>query len=533
MLLNELLTLKLPTSSNPQIKGLALDTRKVQPGDLFFACQGTQTHGEIYIDAALKNGAIAILKEAPTTHFEMLAGKIPCFAQPNLSQQLGDIAARFYGYPSHHQHVIGVTGTNGKTSVTHAIAHLLHVENLPCGLLGTLGYGIYGQLQPASRTTPDAIQLQALLAQLYTQQVHNVVMEVSSHGLAQDRVQGIQFETAVFTNLSRDHLDYHHTMTQYGEAKRRLFTWPHLKTAIVNQDEPFGQSLIKTLPETVTPLTYSLSDKTADIYAQIQAYHNHGCSLKIQSRWGDGDTDIPWFGEFNVSNLLAALAVLLNMGRPFSELLNQLNSLPTVPGRMERLGQPHQPTVIIDYAHTPDALEKVLLTLRQHLKANEKAFKEKEDNNHILTHQLWCVFGCGGDRDRGKRRLMGEVAQHHADKIIITDDNPRHEASQAIISDILEGCPAPTAVIPKREQAIRHALQHATANDIVLIAGKGHEEYQEIGEQRFPFSDRALALQITEERDKDKNGGRADRIWAETMLLAARLPTRHGLKNYD
>jgi len=230
MLLNELLTLKLPTSSNPQIKGLALDTRKVQPGDLFFACQGTQTHGEIYIDAALKNGAIAILKEAPTTHFEMLAGKIPCFAQPNLSQQLGDIAARFYGYPSHHQHVIGVTGTNGKTSVTHAIAHLLHVENLPCGLLGTLGYGIYGQLQPASRTTPDAIQLQALLAQLYTQQVHNVVMEVSSHGLAQDRVQGIQFETAVFTNLSRDHLDYHHTMTQYGEAKRRLFTWPHLKT---------------------------------------------------------------------------------------------------------------------------------------------------------------------------------------------------------------------------------------------------------------------------------------------------------------
>ncbi|MEK8020396.1 MAG: UDP-N-acetylmuramoyl-L-alanyl-D-glutamate--2,6-diaminopimelate ligase [Candidatus Parabeggiatoa sp.] len=496
MLLSELLNLTLPTASNPQIKGLALDSRKVLPGDLFFACQGTQIHGEKYIDAALKKGAIAVLKEAPTTHFEMLAGKIPCFAQPTLSQQVGNIAARFYGYPSHHQRVIGVTGTNGKTSVTYAIAHLLHTENKPCGLLGTLGYGIYGQLQPASHTTPDAIQLQALLAQFSTQQVDNVVMEVSSHALAQDRVQGIQFETAVLTNLSRDHLDYHHTMTQYGDAKRRLFTWPHLKTAIINQEDTFGQRLIKTLPETVTPLTYSLSDKTADVYAQIQAYHTHGCSLKIQSRWGEGYTDSPWFGEFNVSNLLAALAVLLNMGLPLSQLLSQVNSLPTVPGRMERLGQPDQPTVLIDYAHTPDALEKVLLTLRQHLKATGKRFNEKGDKNHTFSPLLWCVFGCGGDRDRGKRRLMGEVAQHHADKIIITDDNPRHEASQMIIDDILEGCPAPTTVIPEREDAIRHALQHASVNDIVLIAGKGHEDYQEIGDQRFPFSDRALALRL-------------------------------------
>jgi UDP-N-acetylmuramoyl-L-alanyl-D-glutamate--2,6-diaminopimelate ligase len=494
MLLSELLRFKLPTSSNPQINGLALDSRKVQPGDLFFACQGIQTHGEIYIDSALKNGAIAILKEAPTTHFEMLAGQIPCLTQPNLSQELGNIAARFYRNPSEDQYIIGVTGTNGKTSVTHAIAHLLHAENWPCGLLGTLGYGIYGQLEAASRTTPDAIQLQALLGQLNEKHVHNVVMEVSSHALDQNRVQGIQFETAVLTNLSRDHLDYHHTMTAYANAKLRLFTWPDLKTAIINQDDPFGEIVLASLPKTVTPITYSLVEDTADIYAEIQAYHTHGCRLNIQSCWGDGEIESPWFGEFNVSNLLAALAVLLNMGLPFSELIKQLNTLPTVPGRMERIGEGHKPTVIIDYAHTPDALEKVLLTLRQHLKTNKHSFNEKDDSN-----KLWCVFGCGGDRDRGKRRLMGEIAQNHADKIIITDDNPRHETSEAIIDDILQGCTTPTAVIPEREKAIRYALEEAGTNDIVLIAGKGHEDYQEIGDVRFPFSDRALALQITEE----------------------------------
>lgn len=480
MLLSQLLTHKLPASNDRQVTGLTLDSRAVRPGEVFIALAGTQTHGENYIKSALQKGAIAVLKEATATNIEMLNSNIPCISQPNLSQQLGKIAARFYDYPSHNIRIIGVTGTNGKTSVTHAIAHLLNAYTA-CGLLGTLGYGIYGALQPGLHTTPNAIRLQALLAQLQAQNVSQVVMEVSSHALAQGRVNGINFETAVFTNLSRDHLDYHQTMTAYGEAKQQLFFWPNLKTAVINLDDPFGQSILANLPKTVTPLTYSLHNKTADFFAQIHAYDTHGCWLDIHSRWGKGNGNSPWFGQFNVSNVLAALTVLLNMGFPLPQLLTQLTKLPAVPGRMEQFGQAQQATVIIDYAHTPDALQKALLALREHL-------ERKGD--------LWCVFGCGGDRDRGKRRLMGAVAQGYADKVIITDDNPRHEQSQTIIDDILQGCPKPEAVIPDRQQAIRYALQNAIVGDVVLVAGKGHEDYQQVGDQRLPFSDRALVTSL-------------------------------------
>jgi UDP-N-acetylmuramoyl-L-alanyl-D-glutamate--2,6-diaminopimelate ligase len=379
--------------------------------------------------------------------------------------------------------IIGVTGTNGKTSVTHFIAHLLQ-SYAPCGLFGTLGYGIYGALQPGLHTTPDAIHLQALLAQLRTQKVSQAVMEVSSHGLVQGRVNGIRFETAVLTNLSRDHLDYHQTMRAYGDAKRRLFSMPDLKYAVINLDDAdaFGQSVLANLPKTVVPVSYSLQDKTADVYAQIRAYEIDGCQLDIYTRWGDGEQcRIPLFGQFNVSNVLAALSVLLNMGFPLSQVVSQLGTLRSVPGRMERFGQAHQPTVIVDYAHTPDALEKALLALREHLKGLGK---------------MWCVFGCGGDRDRGKRRLMGEVAFRYADNVIVTDDNPRHESSQAIIDDILQGCPEPAAVIADREQAIGYALESAAVGDVVLIAGKGHEDFQQVGDQRFAFSDRALVASL-------------------------------------
>ncbi len=472
MLLSQLLTNTQFAVFDRTVTGLALDSRKVRAGDLFVALAGTQVHGEIYIESALQKGAIAVLKEADVAHVEMLQGDIPCISQPHLSQQLGEIAARFYGYPSRKMQIIGVTGTNGKTSVTHAIAYLLPA---PCGLLGTLGYGIYGALQSGRHTTPDAIRLQALLAQLQAQNVSQAVMEVSSHALIQGRVNGIRFETAVLTNLSRDHLDYHQTMAAYGNAKRQLFSKPDLKNAVINVDDAFGQSVLSHLPKSVTPFTYSLHDKSANVYAQIRAYNTHGCQLDINTSWGKGHLQSPWFGQFNVSNVLATLSVLLSMGHPLPELLAQLSKLPTVPGRMERFGQAHQPTIIIDYAHTPDALEKALLALREHLKG-----------------QLWCVFGCGGDRDHGKRPVMGEVAQRLADKVIITDDNPRHEESQAIINDILQACPKPTAVIPNRAEAIQYALQNAVVGDVVLIAGKGHEDYQEIGDQHLPFSDRAL-----------------------------------------
>jgi len=474
MLLSELLTQELEAWIDRPITGLSLDSRQVRPGFVFFALAGTQAHGDIYTTAALKNGAIAVLKEASIQAIEKLDSNIPAISLPNLSQKLGEIAARFYGHPSHKMQVIGVTGTNGKTSVTHAIAQLLQSSSISCGLLGTLGYGTVGALKPGLHTTPDAIRLQGLLAQLNTEYM---AMEVSSHALAQGRVNGIRFETAVLTNLSRDHLDYHQTMTAYGDAKRQLFFKPDLKTAVINLDDDFGLSVLSQLPNSVTKLTYSIQNHAADVYGQISAYNMQGCEIDIRSRWGNGLAQTAWFGQFNVSNLLAALTVLLHKSLPLAVLLEQLSTLSPIPGRMERFGKPHQPTVIIDYAHTPDALEKALLALREH--------KSEQGD-------LWCVFGCGGNRDQGKRSLMGEVAQRYADKIIITDDNPRHEASQNIIDDIQQGCPAPLAVIPARQKAIHYALQNAKEGDIVLIAGKGHEDYQEVGDRRLPFSDRNL-----------------------------------------
>jgi UDP-N-acetylmuramoyl-L-alanyl-D-glutamate--2,6-diaminopimelate ligase len=477
MLLSELLTLELQEQEawvDRPITGLSLDSRQVRLGDVFFALAGTQAHGDSYTQAALENGAVAVLKEAPIPAIEKLDGDIPAISIVNLSQKMGKMAARFYGHPSEKMQVIGVTGTNGKTSVTHAIAQLLQSSSRSCGLLGTLGYGTYGALEPGLHTTPDAIRLQGLLAQLGTDYM---VMEVSSHALAQGRVNGIHFDTAVLTNLSRDHLDYHQTMAAYGDAKRQLFLKPDLKTAIINLDDKFGLSVLKNLPDSVTRLTYSIQNQAADVYGQISAYNTQGCEINIQSRWGNGLAKTAWFGEFNVSNILAALTVLLHKGLPLAALLEQLATLRPVPGRMERFGKPHQPTIIIDYAHTPDALEKALLALSEHKSG---------------TGNLWCVFGCGGNRDKGKRSLMGEVAQRYADKIIITDDNPRHEASQSIIDDILQGCPTPLAVIPDRYKAIIYALQNAKVGDMVLIAGKGHEDYQEIGNQRLPFSDREL-----------------------------------------
>lgn len=505
MLLSQLLTKKLPALFERKVTGLSLDNRTVSQGHVFLALAGTKTHGEVYIHSALQKGAVAVLKETSTHKFEMLAGNIPCISLPNLSQQVGDIAAQFYDHPSRSMCVTGVTGTNGKTSVTHAIAGLLHPQ-VPCGLLGTLGYGIYGELQPGSHTTPDAIRLQALFAHLQTQNIRYLAMEVSSHALAQGRVNGITYNTAVFTNLSRDHLDYHQTMAQYAQAKQRLFTMSALKTAIINLDDAFGATILAALPGHVTPLTYSIRDEKADVYANISAFDSQGTTLDISTPWGNGQGQSSWFGPFNVSNLLAALTVLLNLGFPLPQLLTQLSTLRAVPGRMERFGQAHQPTVIIDYAHTPDALEKVLLALQKHLNManNDKSTLAFPFSTNVAnsitsfsdTPNLWCVFGCGGDRDRGKRRLMGEIAQRYADKVIITDDNPRHEPSKAIIDDIREGCPTPTAIISDRQQAICHALQNAKLSDVILIAGKGHEDYQQIGDKRLPFSDRMIVSSL-------------------------------------
>lgn len=468
MRLSELLPI--PAQADRVISGLALDSRRIQPGQVFLALAGQKTHGERYIDTALERGAQAILKEAESAELTWLNGQIPCISVPQLSPKVGQLAAHFYGYPAQHLRVIGVTGTNGKTSTTQFIAQLLP----QCGLIGTLGYGVYEHLTPGQHTTPDALQLQMLLAQFRAQDLHHVVMEVSSHALVQGRVNAIDFELAVFTNLSRDHLDYHGSMQAYGQAKQQLFTGPGLKTAIINQDDAFGRQLLAQLPATVVPLTYGLQP-TADVYAHIQTCEAQGYQVHLQTPWGQSQLSIPVIGHFNLSNVLAALTVLLQCGLSLSELRPAI--LESVPGRMQRLGQ--QPLVVIDYAHTPDALAQVLLALRSHCQG-----------------QLWCVFGCGGERDVGKRPLMGACAQNYADKVILTDDNPRHEASQTIIADILQGCPHPSAIIADRRQAIAYALHHAAAEDIILIAGKGHETYQHIGDQQLPFSDSEVVQEL-------------------------------------
>ncbi len=483
MLLSELLSYPLPLDCH--CTGLVSDNRLVKPGDIFCALAGIRTHGEVYIASALQQGAVAILKEAETLAFDRLSHDVPCISVPQLSQQLGYIAARFYQQPTQNMRIVGITGTNGKTTVSHLIAQILQKINLPCGLIGTLGYGTYGALQPNNYTTPQPIDLQKLFSQFKAQSISYVAMEVSSHALVQGRVNGINFDTAVFTNLSRDHLDYHLSMEAYFAAKLRLFTTDHLKTAILNQDDPQSAKIKQSIATTVNTLTYSLNHTSADVYAQIELMHPQGCDLIIRTPWGHEKLYNPLLGKFNVSNVLAALTVLLNWGIPFTTLLTATNQITSVSGRMENLTQIGQPTVIIDYAHTPDALQQTLSTLRLHHQSTEK---------NELSSQLWCVFGCGGDRDQGKRPLMGQIAESHADKIVITDDNPRHENSKAIINDILQGCSQleRITVIADRKQAIEYALQNARVQDIILIAGKGHETYQQIGDQRFPFSDRQI-----------------------------------------
>ncbi|EIJ42615.1 UDP-N-acetylmuramyl-tripeptide synthetase [Beggiatoa alba B18LD] len=478
----------LPSAHNPQIYQLHNNSQLVNTGAVFFALAGTKKHGEIYINDAIARGAVAILKEAPVSRFELLNDQIPCISIPNLSQQLGEIAARFYQYPANNMRLTGITGTNGKTSVCHFIAQLLN-DQTPTALIGTLGYTTYKEYNLISthHTTPDALQLQAIFAEFRAKNITDVSMEVSSHALAQGRVNALHFKTAVFTNLSRDHLDYHQTMEEYAEVKRLLFQWEGLENAVINIDDPVGRNFLARLPNHVHCLTYGLdTDNLMNkpmISAEIINRDLQGCTLLLKTPVGQQQVSIPLFGQFNISNVLAAVGVLLSYNIPFDTVIKSLPHLKPVAGRMEYFHTDDSPTIIVDYAHTPDALQKVLLTLRQHCKG-----------------QLYCVFGCGGNRDRGKRPLMGEIAQTIADQVVITDDNPRQEDSNAIIRDILAGChtnaPVQPRVIANREEAIRATIQHAMRQDIVLIAGKGHEDYQEIGDQCLYFSDRQLVKDI-------------------------------------
>lgn len=467
------------------ISGLAIDSRRVQRGDLFFALRGGQRHGLEFLEAVKGRGAAAVAWEAPWAGTLPSAVELPLLAVPQLRAHLGAIASRFYRAPARQLAVVGITGTDGKTSCAHFIAHALSAAAAtPCGILGTLGLGVYGATQATTHTTPDPLTIHHWLAQLVAAGCQHAVMEVSSHALDQGRVNAVPFQVAVLTQLSRDHLDYHGSLDAYAAAKRRLFTEHSPQWAVLNLDDKFGQQLLTERPTQVVTYGCGAVPSTVERWVRGEEVRlsADGLQLRIQSAWGAGELTAPLLGRFNASNLLASLATLLALEMPLVEALAHLQHSVCVPGRMERLGDPAtQALAVIDYAHTPYALQQALCALREH--GSER--------------RLLCVFGCGGERDSGKRPLMGAVAEQYADHVIVTDDNPRTENAERIIAAIVGGMrnPAAATIIRDRRQAIMYALNTAQRGDLVLIAGKGDEDYQIIGTERHPFSDRATVLE--------------------------------------
>lgn len=454
------------------IRELTLDSRKVRPGDLFLAVPGHKQDGRVHIADAIARGAAAVAYEADGA-MDMSAERAVLVPVRRLAEQLSTIAGRFYGEPSRSLHLVGVTGTNGKTSVTYLIAQALDRMGERCGIIGTLGTGFHGELVLGQHTTPDAIGVQANLASLRKQGAKAVAMEVSSHGVVQGRVAALAFDVAVFTNLSRDHLDYHGSMQAYGEAKARLFKMPGLGCRVLNLDDSFGRELAAEHMESRL-ITYSLEDASAYLYCAEARLDDRGIHARLVTPQGERSVRSPLLGRFNVSNVLAAIGALLGMNYPLDEILAVLPQIDGPAGRMQRLGGGDRPLVVVDYAHTPDALEKVLAALRPHAQG-----------------RLFCLFGCGGDRDRGKRALMARVAERSADQVVVTDDNPRTEDPTQIIDEIRTGFSAPERVVfmPGRAAAIACCIAASHADDVVLLAGKGHEDYQEVQGIRLPFSD--------------------------------------------
>jgi UDP-N-acetylmuramoyl-L-alanyl-D-glutamate--2,6-diaminopimelate ligase len=483
-------------SQEVAVSGLALDSRKVQPGDLFLAVAGSRTHGLHHARQAVALGAAAVAWEpaAGEPGLAELAAllPVPVIAVRGLSQLVGLVADRYYGHPSHGLFMIGVTGTDGKTSCSHYVAQALDSEDRRCGIIGTVGYGLYNELSVGTHTTPDALTVQQALFAMHRKGARCVVAEVSSHAMDQARVRGVDFDVAVLTNLSRDHLDYHGDVESYAHAKRKLFHSDGLRYAVINADDAFGRSLLDSIPPGVAPVAYRLEGEPCKTRYPAQWVIGRnleldigGMRFEVMSPWGSGVLKCSLLGRFNASNLLAALACLCVSGLPFEVALQRLSAIRTVPGRMERFDMGEgRPMAVVDYAHTAGALESVLQSLRYHCRG-----------------ELWCVFGAGGDRDRGKRPLMAAAAEKLADHVVLTDDNPRSEDPERIIEDICTGFENPDAVrvLHDRAAAISGALRQAGPNDIVLIAGKGHETVQIVGDKTLPFSDRERVMALQRE----------------------------------
>lgn len=478
------------------ISGLCIDSRMIAPDMVFLAYPGAQVDGRDFVSEAIQKGASAILfdpdglSQTQITNWEAMCKTHPIapllLSVSQLRSKLGDLAAAHFQYPSQQLNLIGITGTNGKTSCSTWLAQALNVTSgQTCGLIGTLGYGLISNnddtiaLRESGNTTPDALSIQEWLAAFLKEGASHAVMEVSSHALDQGRVNGLHFTSAIFTNLSRDHLDYHGDMQRYGQAKQQLFEWPDLGCAIINADDAFGRQLISQMQHLGRrSLSYGLH--AGEILAHQVQLHPQGLCMQVSTPEGECQIETSILGAFNAYNLLAVLAGLLASGISLSLAAMAVSRLRPVLGRMQqvKLDETTEPVVIVDYAHTPDALQQVLNSLRQH-----------------ATGRLICVMGCGGNRDRGKRPLMGKIASTLADVLVVTSDNPREESAEQIASEILAGVEGQSAVILDRAEAIHHAITTANRHDVVLIAGKGHEQYQEIAGVKIPFSDVAIARQ--------------------------------------
>lgn len=462
------------------VTGLSCDSRTLQTGDAFIAVQGFTAHGLSYLRTEQASKASVVLFEAPAPKDFVLPAT--ALAVPNLKQKQAQIADRFFGSPSNNIQVVGVTGTNGKTSSVQLIAEAYSLLGKAAGTIGTLGTGMFGRLQVGERTTPDVIAVHHAIADMRDQGAHVVAMEVSSHALDQGRVDEVRFDTAVFSNLSLDHLDYHGNMQAYFAAKAKLFTWPGLRHAVINVDDAYGEQLFDQINDgLVCVSTSSKQHSKSSLRAEKVSLSLSGMCFSLVYEGQQALLNSPLLGRFNVDNLLAVAGVLLVNSLDLQQVASVLGKLSPVGGRMSRLGGEHGlPLVVVDYAHTPDALQQALKTLRDHSQA-----------------RLICVFGCGGDRDRSKRPLMAAIAEQLADIVWLTDDNPRTESGDAIVTEICSGFQQPSSVHIQRNRrlAIKEAIAAAYPEDIVLIAGKGHEAYQEQDGVKIPFDDRAVAAE--------------------------------------
>ena len=461
------------------VRGIASDSRRLREGYVFLACQGIRSHGLDFLADAKSIGVNAVVYDASTAPRPDVAG-VPIIGVDRLQEKLGEIANRFYGRPSESLRVVAVTGTNGKTTVAWLIAQCARRLGKRCAYLGTLGHGIDRIESAAGMTTPAAIELHGRLNEFVEQGADYAALEVSSHALSQGRVDGVRFEASLFTNLTRDHLDYHASMRDYFESKARLFLDADTRCRIVNVDSDFGAELAARCgPDVVTVSTKADSVTTGQRFVAVHsvALNNRGSDITFLTSWGEARVTLPLPGDFNVANAAIVLALMLQQGASIQAASDALSQVQAPPGRMQRVAVPG-PTVYVDYAHTPTAIESALRALRPHCGGS-----------------LWCVFGCGGERDAGKRPLMAKLAEQWADRVVITSDNPRNEDPSKIIDEVTAGLARPgvATVVEDRAAAIAWAVQRADESDVVLIAGKGHEELQRIGDESRPFSDYAVA----------------------------------------